>query len=74
MSKRMVYLHTSEKKINKFSISYMIDPSLYNNKVFREKRKKFLRATFHENKMENIRDVIKKKYTSVIALFIYLRE
>ena len=61
MSKIIVYPYTTYKQINQFSIGYMINPSLHVNRVFREKIEKSLRATFHENTMENIRDVIQKK-------------
>ena len=47
MSKRLVYLYTTDKKINQFEIVYMINPSIHVNKVFREKVEKFLRATFN---------------------------
>ena len=45
----------------------MINLSLHINKVFREQVEFFLNATFNENTMENIRDVMKKKNTCVIA-------
>ena len=37
MSKSMVHIYTTEKTIHKFEIGYMINPSLRNNKVFRER-------------------------------------
>ena len=49
----------------------MINPSLHVNKVFREQVKKWLNATFHEETMETIRDVLKKKNSCVIALIIF---
>ena len=71
MSKIMVYIYTTDEKINQFVIGYMINLSLHTNKVFREKVKKCLRATFNENKMENIIDVMKNKDTWVIALIMF---
>ena len=59
------------KKINQFEIGYMINPSLRVNTVFREKVEKWFRATFHENKMENIRYVMRKKDTCVIAIIMF---
>ena len=41
------------------------------NKVFREQVEGRQRATFHENTMENIRDVMKKKDTCVIPLIMF---
>ena len=49
----------------------MINPSLHINRVFRKQFKKYLRATFHENTMENIRNVMKNKDTCVIALIFF---
>ena len=50
----MVYLYATDEQINQFAISYIINPSLHINKVFREQVEKLLRATFHENTMETI--------------------
>ena len=36
MSKRLVYIYTTYKIINQFSIGYMINSTLHVNKVFRE--------------------------------------
>ena len=36
ITKGLVYLSTTEKQINQFSIGYMINPTLHGNKVFRE--------------------------------------
>ena len=39
--------------------------------MFREQNEKFLRATFHENKTENIRDVMKKENTCINTLIMF---
>ena len=39
MYKILVYIYTSEKRINQFEIGYMIKPTLHVNKVFREQVK-----------------------------------
>ena len=52
-------------------IGYIINPSIHINKVFREQVGKFLRATFHDNTIENIKYVMKKKNTCVIALMVF---
>ena len=49
----------------------MINPSLHINKVFREQVEKFLRATFHENTIDNIIYVMRNKDTCVFDLKIY---
>ena len=67
----MVYLYATDEQINHFQIGYMIHYSLHINSFFIEQVLKFLRATFNENKMENIRDVMKKKDTCVIALMMF---
>ena len=48
----------------------MINPSLHVNKVFIEQVEKLLRATFHENEMDNIRYFMRKKGTWVIAIIM----
>ena len=57
--------------MNQFAISYMINPTLHVNKMFRDQFEKCLRATFHHNTMENIRDVMRKKYRCVIAIIMF---
>ena len=54
MSKILVYIYRTYKQVIKFSIGYMINPSLHINKVLREQVKTFLRAKFYENKMEKL--------------------
>ena len=61
----------SKYKNNKFSIGYMIKPSLHVNKVFIEQVEKYLRATFHKNTMKNTIYVIIKKGICVIALIMF---
>ena len=57
--------------MNQFAIGYIINPTLQVNKVFIEKVKKLLRANFHPNTMEYIRDIIINKDTCVIALIMF---
>ena len=71
MSKRMVHIYSTYEQMNQFGIGYIINPSLKINRVFREQVENFLRATFHENKMEIIRDAMKKKDICVIALVMF---
>ena len=49
----------------------MINPPLHVKIVFREQVEKCLRATFNENTMENVRDVMENKDTCVIALIFF---
>ena len=57
--------------MNQFLIDYMINPSLNFNKVFREKVENFLSSTFHERKMETIRDCVRNNNTCVMALLMF---
>ena len=67
----MVHLHSAYERINQFAIGYMINPSLHVNKVFREQVEKLLNATFIEDKMVPIKDVMKNRYTYVFALIMF---
>ena len=71
ISKIFVYMDTTEEHSNKFVIGCMIKPTIHVNNVFRDQVEKFLRATFHQNTMEGIRNIIRKKDTCVIALVIF---
>ena len=51
----------------------MINPSLHINKVFKENFEKWLRATSHENRMETILDVVKKKDTCIFSIIIFYK-
>ena len=70
MSKILVYLYTTEKRINQFAIGYIINPKIHVNNVFREQVEKFLRATFHQNTTKGIKKVMRKKVTCVISLIM----
>ena len=41
MSKILVYMYTTDERINIFSIGYMINPTIHINKVFREQVKNY---------------------------------
>ena len=49
----------------------MINPTLHVNKVFRYQVENKLRATFHQNTMEGIRNVMRKNDTCVIAIVMF---
>ena len=55
ISKILVYIYTTDKSFNQFEIGYIINPTLHVNKVF----------------IENIRSVIGKKDTFVIAVIMF---
>ena len=64
----MTNLYSKDDCINQFLIDYIIKPSLYVNKLLIEQVEKCLNATLYEETIKNIRDVLKKKNTFVIAL------
>ena len=67
----MVYIYATDEQINLFAIGYMIKHTLNNNKVFIEKVEKILRATFHQNNMEGIRNHMRKNDTCIISLIMF---
>ena len=71
ISKIFVYIYTTDERINPFAIGYIINLTLHVNKVFIEQVEKFLRATFHQNTMEGIKNIMRKKDTYVIALIFF---
>ena len=73
MSKIMFHCYSTDEIINKFSIGYMINPSLNCNKLFREQVEKFSSVSFHKNTMETIKDCLRENNTCVMALIIFMR-
>ena len=71
MYKIFVYVNTTEERIHKFVIDYIINPTLHVNKVFIYQVEKFLRDTFHKNTMEGIINFMIKNDTCVIALVMF---
>ena len=66
----MVHCYSTYETINKFTIGYMINPSLNCSKVFRLQVGKLFSVSYHSRKMETIRDYLKKKNACVMALII----
>ena len=48
MAKRFIWIEETGDCINEFDIRYMINPSLYVNKSFRDQAEKFMNTTFDE--------------------------
>ena len=71
MSIMLAYLYTPDKRFNQFSIGYMIKPTLHVNRVLRQQVEKCLRATFNQNTMVGIQNVMRKKDTCVIELIMF---
>ena len=70
MSKIMVHCYYTDETINQFEISYMINPLLNYNKLFRVKFEQCLSVSFASRKMETIRYFLKKNNTYVMALIM----
>ena len=64
----MVHCYTIDEAINKFTIGYMINPSLKFNGVFRTQVENFLSASFSARKMKTIKYCLMKNNTCVMAL------
>ena len=71
ISKILVYLYTKYKRMNTFSIGYMINLVLHVHKVFRYQVGKCLRATFHQSTMEDMKKFMRKRNTCVIAIVMF---
>ena len=59
--KIMVHLYSTDERIHRFSIGYMVNSSLHVNKLFIEQVEIILNATFHERTMVPIIYVMKKE-------------
>ena len=66
----MVHIYTTETNIHKFSIGYMINPSLKSNNESRIQVENFLGDYFSIREMKNIKNCLMKKNTSVMTLIM----
>ena len=66
----MVHIYTTETNIHKFSIGYMINPSLKSNNESRIQVENFLGDYFSIRAMKNIKNCLMKKNTSVMTLIM----
>ena len=71
MSKIFVFINTTEEHINQFEIGFITNPTLHVNKVFRDQYRKFLKYKYHQSIMKRLKNVLRKKYTCVIALVMF---
>ena len=63
----LVYINSTEKRTNQFSVEYIINPTLHVNKMFREKVDKWLRGKIHKITMSGIKMLWEKKYAHWIG-------
>ena len=71
MAKRFIWLNETKKRINEFTIGYMINPGLNVNKAFREQVEKCMYTTFGEITQPFIKATLSKNNTSVLALIMF---
>ena len=65
MSKIYIWLEETNQRINEFSIGYMMNPNLHQNKAFREQVKGCLKNTFGPSTNIHIGKILSKKNKSV---------
>ena len=71
MSKSYIWLEETNKRINEFSIGYMMNPTLYRNRAFKDQVKLCLKHTFGTDTNYHISITLQKPNTRVIALVIF---
>ena len=64
----MVHIYTKGKTIHQFTISYMINPSIQFNKIFKTQVEECLGCSFYIKTMKIIKKILMKNNTSVMAL------
>ena len=71
MAKRFIWLNEKKKRMNEFTIGYMINPGLNVNRDFREKVEKCMYTKFGEITQHFIKSKLAKKNISVLALIMF---
>ena len=68
MSKSYIWIEETNQRINEFSFGYMMNPTLYKNKAFKEQVKVCFRNKFGPDTTFHINTILMKKNTRVLAL------
>ena len=71
MAKSYIWIEETNKRINEFSIGYMMNTILNTHKCFREQVKVCLKNTFSTLTMTHISKILLKPNTRVLALVIF---
>ena len=71
MSKSYICHEDTNQRINEFSIGYMMNPTLYGNRAFKDQVKLFFKHTFGPYTNSHINKTLQKKNTIVLALVIF---
>ena len=61
MSKICIWLEETKKRINEFSIGYMMNTTLYSNRDFKDQVKVCFKHTFGPNTTSHINKILQKK-------------
>ena len=72
MSKSYIWLEETNQRINEFSIEYMMNPTLYNNRAFKDQVKVCFKHTFFPDTTSHINKILQIKNTIVLALVIFM--
>ena len=64
MSKSYIWIEEKNQRINEFSFGYIVNPTLYKNKDFKEQVKVCFRKTFGPDTTSHINTILLKKYKS----------
>ena len=72
MSKSYICIEEKNQLINEFSFGYMMNPTLYKKKYFKEQVKSCFRNTFGQDTISHINTILMKKNTRVLAIVIFM--
>ena len=61
MSKSYIWIEETNQRINEFSFGYMLNPTLYKNKAFKDQVKACLKHTFGKDTNSHINTILMKK-------------
>ena len=70
MPKRKHYIEETNERMNEFSFAYMLNPTLYKNKVFKDQVKSCLGNTFGADTDKHINNILLRHNTRVISLIV----
>ena len=61
MSKRYIWLEEANQRINEFSIGYIMNPTLYSKRAFKDQVKVCFKHTFGADTTSHINKLLQKK-------------
>ena len=71
MAKSYIWIQENNKRIDEFSIGYMMNKNLSINRVFKEQVKVCLKTTFSTSTLSHISKILLKPDTRVLVLVIF---